>query len=131
MSSNGGHVMNDDNNCEDDYIREEVEKGTSYMVQLIVVMLTYLAATYASLWALKNYELDGFRTLVAITPMLPMGYAILVLINKVRAMDEMQRQIQLEAVLFSCVSTGMITELIAFSKVSAIRCWGQNGCCQC
>jgi|GEM_PF-3096276 len=109
MRSNGGHVMNDDTNCDDDYIREEVEKSTSYAVQLIVVMLTYLAMTFASVWALKTYDLVGFRTLVAVTPMLPMVYAIVVMINKVRAMDEMQRQIQLEAVLFSCVTTGMIT----------------------
>lgn len=92
------------------------ETDKKYTVQLLAVMMVYMAITFASVWALKNYDLEGFRTLIAITPMIPMIGALIVILRHVRGMDEFQRQIQLEACVFSMVSTGMICGTYGFME---------------
>jgi hypothetical protein len=90
------------------------ENDKKYTVQLLTVMAAYIAITFGSVLALKNYDLDGFRILIAITPMVPMVGALIVIMRHVRNMDEFQRQIQLEACVFSMVATGMICGTYGF-----------------
>lgn len=92
------------------------ETDKKYTVQLLSVMMVYMAVTFASVWSLKNYDLEGFRTLIAISPMLPMVGALMVIMRHVRNMDEFQRRIQLEACVFSMVSTGMICGTYGFME---------------
>ena len=87
-----------------------------YLIRMFFVMMTYLAVTYGSVWSLKNYELEGFRTIIAITPMLPMAFVVVVIMTWVRKMDEFECRVQFEACVFSLIVTGMITGTYGFME---------------
>ena len=103
--------------CRENWVdKMTCENDKKYTVQLLAVMAVYVAITLGSVWALKNYDLEGFRTLIAITPMVPMVGALIVIMRHVRNMDEFQRRIQLEACVFSMVATGMISGTYGFME---------------
>jgi hypothetical protein len=92
----------------------ELEK--KYAAKVLLVSLLYLAVTYVSVWSLKNFELAGFRTIISVTPMIPMAAVVMVILSHVRRMDEFERRVQLEACVFSIIVTGMVTGTWGFME---------------
>lgn len=72
--------------------------------------LAYLATTWISVWLLK-YSLGNaplaLRALVSLLPVIPIGFAIRAVVNLVRAGDELQRRIDLEALAIAAVVVGL------------------------
>ena len=78
------------------------EFGVSIVAYLLAVPLSVLLiqASPATAW---------WRIPLALLPVLPALFAILALLRFFRRLDEFQRRIQLEAFVFSCAGTGLLT----------------------
>lgn len=87
-----------------------------YHIQLLLSMGLYLGFTYGSVWLLKNHDLTGYKTAVSLLPMVPLFWSYQAIIAHVRSMDELQRKIQLEAVVFSATITGFFAGAYGFMQ---------------
>jgi hypothetical protein len=74
---------------------------------------------------------------VALLPLVPAAFIPLVMLEKIRAMDELQRKIQLEAMAFAFALTAVLSlaygflELFAnFPEVNWVWVWPLLGACQ-
>ncbi len=87
-----------------------------YMQRMLVSMIFYLGLTYGSVWILKNQEIAHvpLKILIAVMPMVPLVWAYRAIIAHVRSMDEFQRKIQFEAVVFAAVITGFVAGTYGF-----------------
>lgn len=99
-----------------------VEFGASmaaYVVMLVASLLIVGSGTVAGTWA----------TILSLTPMLPaLGVAVAVT-RQLRASDELQRRIQLEALSLAFAGTALITfsygflENVGYPKLSMFFVW--------
>jgi hypothetical protein len=94
------------------------ENNKRYRNQMLVWAVTYCVVTYASVYTLKNFGIENFalRTLIALLPMLPIAWVGIIIMRFIRSLDELQQKIQLEAVIFSAVMTGLLTGAYGFME---------------
>ena len=94
------------------------EPNKRYRRQMLIWAITYCVVTYASVYTLKNAGIEhfGLRTLIALLPMLPIAWVGIIMLRFIRSLDEMQQKIQLEAVVFSAVMTGLFTGAYGFME---------------
>lgn len=72
--------------------------------------LAYIGVTWVCVWLLKHPLAEaalGWRTLVALLPLLPMGFAIRIVVRAMLAGDELQRRIDLEAMAVASLVVGL------------------------
>lgn len=69
-----------------------------YLREFLPPMLGYVAALWLSLWLLKRVEPEWLRALIALLPVPPIALAVRAIMRYIRDADELQRQIELEAV---------------------------------
>ncbi|MEP6881097.1 MAG: hypothetical protein ABI866_03840 [Dokdonella sp.] len=72
--------------------------------------LAYLATTWVCVWLLKHPLVEAslaVRAAVSLIPMIPIGFAIGAVLGLVRAGDELERRIDLEALAIATVAVGM------------------------
>ncbi|HMM67269.1 MAG TPA: hypothetical protein PKC03_10030 [Dokdonella sp.] len=72
--------------------------------------LAYLATTALSVWLLKGVIADApasLRALVSLLPVIPIAFAIREVLRLVRASDELQRRIDLEALATAALVVGL------------------------
>jgi len=83
---------------------------------MLVCAVAYCLATYASVQILKHAGIEhfGLRTVIALLPMLPIAWTGFIVLRFMRSLDELQQRIQLEAVVFSAVVTGLLTGAYGF-----------------
>ena len=76
----------------------------------LIATLAYLASTALSVWLLKH-QLTGATTFVRATisllPMIAMAFVIREVLRLVRASDELQRRIDLEALAVAALTVGL------------------------
>ncbi len=75
-----------------------------------VTALAYVATTWLSLHLLSGALADaslGVRVLVALLPVIPIGFAIRAVVRLVRAGDELQRRIDVEALAIAALVAGL------------------------
>lgn len=75
-----------------------------------IATLAYLVTTALSVWLLKDPLADAptsLRALVSLLPVIPIAFAIREVLRLVRASDELQRRIDLEALATAALVVGL------------------------
>lgn len=101
-----------------------------YLVELTITMLAYFIALFVSLFLLNLSLPSLLRILIALMPMLPACFVPIVVVRLLRRLDELHRQIHLEALSFAFVGTALLTfaygflQTVGFPQVSWFWVWG-------
>lgn len=100
----------------------------------LIGLAAYAGMLIFSQWLLSNgIEARPARILIALSPMLPAAFICWVIVHSLRNLDEMQRQLQYEALAISFMGTAFITfsygflEGVGFPKLSMFSVWGLMG----
>ncbi|HEY3974030.1 MAG TPA: hypothetical protein VGM18_13570 [Candidatus Sulfotelmatobacter sp.] len=80
-----------------------------YLKEFLPAMAAYAVVTLISVWVLKQHGHSPLRYLIAITPVVPSGFAMWAAIRYFRGLDELQRRIQFEGLAFSFLATCLLT----------------------
>lgn len=77
-----------------------------YLREFVPATIGYLVSVFASVWLLRLVETPVPRALVALLPVPSIAMAMRAIVRRIRDSDELQRQIELEAVSLAtaCVS---------------------------
>ena len=108
-----------------------------YVVELLSVLALYAVVLVGSMRVLEQGLLGPVRTLVALAPMVPALFVPVVVVRRLRTMDELQRQIQLEAFGYAFAGTAVITfgygflEQVDFPRLSSFAVWPLMGALWC
>ncbi|MBV9789493.1 MAG: hypothetical protein JOZ51_15010 [Chloroflexi bacterium] len=100
-----------------------------YNSQLAITMLVYMVVVAVSVWFINANPESFWRIPAALTPMIPASYVPFVFMRYLRHIDELQRQIQLEALGFAFAATAILTlaygflENVGFPRVNWIFIW--------
>lgn len=92
-------------------------------------LAAYTVVLFASLRALDHLPDGPLRIAVALAPMIPAMAVPFVTLRHLRRIDELQRQIQLEALGFAFAGTAVVTfgygflELVGFPRPSSFVIW--------
>lgn len=106
-----------------------MNKHIRYLIEMIVVFVLYSVLLLLSLGWLSAHPINPWRIPVALIPMLPSLLIVMAVVRYLRRVDELQRQIQLEALGFAFAGTAIITfgygflEGVGFPRVSAFVVW--------
>lgn len=68
-----------------------------YRRQLLASMLAYVVVLWLAVYAQRLIEPVALRALVALLPLLPLGFAARAMLRHVRACDELEQRIELES----------------------------------
>jgi hypothetical protein len=90
--------------------------GKRYLIEFGGSMAAYSALVPLSMWILRGHEHTVFGYCIAFVPIIPSIFALLAFLRFFRGLDELQRRIQLEAVVFSFLGTCFITLTWAFQQ---------------
>jgi len=86
-----------------------------YAVELVGALVAYGLVLVGVNWLAKaGMVADGARIPVALLPMLPCLVAAWVILRHARRMDEFQRKLQFEAVVFAFAGTALLTFTYGF-----------------
>src|SRR5687768_940461 len=85
-----------------------------YMIQFAGVITAYVVLLVASITLIEANPDAWWRFPVAVVPVLPTIYGMVAFIRYLRAMDELQRRIHLEALAFSVGCTSIVTFTYGF-----------------
>ena len=97
--------------------------------ELFAVIGLYAVVLIVALRLLHFYPHSAFRTSIALAPMLPALLLPVVVVRRLRRMDELQRQQQLEALGFAFAGTAVLTfgygflETVGFPAISSFAVW--------
>lgn len=100
-----------------------------YLVELTATIVAYAIVLSGSIILLQRYEDSQLRIAIALAPMIPACFVPVVVVRMLRRMDELQRQIQLEALGFAFGGTAVLTfaygflQLVGFPPVSWFFVW--------
>lgn len=102
--------------------------NTRYVIHMGVAMLAYGLVLFGSITAINNGELSGWSAgLASLTPLIPAFFALRAFIERIRAMDEYQRRIATEAILwaagivgFACFGYGFLEGAVAVPQISLL-----------
>ena len=79
-----------------------------YMREFSWAMGGYMVLLFLSMWLLKRVDEPALRALVALLPVPPIALVLRAIIRYIRDADELQRQIELEAVSFATALVSML-----------------------
>jgi hypothetical protein len=109
------------------YIKEVLmDPRTQYSRRFIAAIVAYAILLLASIPMMRIVEPLWGRALLAVLPVIPVIYGLAAIVGAVRALDEFQQRVQLEAAVFSLAGTALITftygflENAGFPQVSLI-----------
>src|SRR5687768_4998490 len=98
-----------------------------YYKEFGIAMTVYVITVIASVTVLTKFEFpQAIRAVIALTPVVPTIFVIIAIMRALRDSDELQQKVQFNAIVFSAVTTGMITfgygflEGIGFPKFPTI-----------
>ncbi len=95
-----------------------------------IATLAYLATTALSVWLLKDLIADAptsLRAMVSLLPVIPIAFAIREVLRLVRASDELQRRIDLEALATAALVVGLAGLSLGFLvSAQSLRDQGQH-----
>jgi tetrahydromethanopterin S-methyltransferase subunit E len=106
-------------------VNQEVQKR--YFKEFGVSMGFYVVLLIASISVLTKFELPkAAQIVITLIPVIPTIFVVVAVMRALRDSDELQQKIQLQAVTFSAVVTGLITftygflENIGFSHLPSL-----------
>lgn len=106
------------------------KKHARYLVELFAVITLYGIVLAASIGLSKTHPDSPLRAVIAVAPMLPALLLPAVVVRYLRRVDELQRQIQLEALGFAFAGTVVLTtfgygflEYAGFPRLSWFAIW--------
>jgi hypothetical protein len=88
-----------------------------YMKAFIPAMFAYVLVLFASVYILKKLGPSAsiyLRIVLSLAPVLPIVFVCRALLRYLRECDELERQIDLEALAMSCLCTGLIFISLGF-----------------
>ncbi len=106
-------------------------KHTQYLKELGMALLAYAGILIGSIsWLNSHSEMASpGRDLLALSPMLPAGLMVWVMLRQLRRMDELQRRVQLEALAMAFAGTAFISlsygflEGLGYPRLSMFVVW--------
>ena len=102
-----------------------------YLLEFGCALLGYLIITHFSILFLKGNPDSSWRIPIALTPIIPLVFALIAVLRGIRRMDEMQSRINFEAVTFAFCTAILVSisygflENVGFPSVNWI--WGGVG----
>jgi hypothetical protein len=87
---------------------------SEYNLRFGAAMVLYAILLFASILLLRVVEPIWARAALAVLPVIPVVYGLSAIGDSIRAMDEFQQRVQLEAAVFSLVGTALITFTYGF-----------------
>jgi len=112
---------------------KEREANQRYRLELGVSMLLYLGVLAGSIYLAKPMDAGWQRTLLLITPVLPVFLAVWVIARQFQRMDEFLRMRSLEGLAVAAAVTAGLSltygflESAGFPKLSMFWVWGVMG----
>ena len=85
----------------------------AYTRELGIAMAAYVIVVLVSIKLVGGLD-QPMKTLVALTPLLPAGFALVAYLRFLNRMDELGRRIQLEALAFGFGAAGLLTFAYGF-----------------
>jgi hypothetical protein len=79
-----------------------------YLKEFGTSMAAYVVVVFVSVSLLKHHVHSPSRYLLAVLPVVPVGFAMWAAIRYFRGLDELQRRIQFEGLAFSFLATCLI-----------------------
>jgi hypothetical protein len=95
----------------------------TYLKTFIPAMISYVVVLFASILLLKKMGPDAplyLRAALSLTPVIPIIFVCKALIRFLRDSDELERQIELEAIALSGLFTGLIFLCLGFLASSKL-----------
>lgn len=81
-----------------------------YYKEFFISMGTYVIALIASTLAIKNFDFPmAAQAIISLIPVIPIIFVIIAILRALRDSDELHQLIQLNAVTFSAIATGLLT----------------------
>lgn len=81
-----------------------------YYKEFGISMGFYVVAVIASTSVLSKFELPQItKIIITLIPVIPTIFVVIAIMRALRDSDELQQRIQLQAVTFSAITTGLIT----------------------
>ncbi len=94
-------------------MNQEVQKR--YFKEFGVSMGLYIVLLIGSVTVLTNFELPkAAQIAITLIPVIPTIFVVIAVMRALRDSDELQQKIQLQAVTFSAIVTGLITFTYGF-----------------
>ncbi len=112
---------------------KEREANRKYRLELFSAMGVYMVVLFASIYLAKPMEPGLARTLLLITPAVPLMLAIWAIARHFRRMDEFLRLRSLESLAIAAAVTAGLSltygflESAGFPKISMFWTWGVMG----
>ncbi len=101
-----------------------------FFIEFTASMVAYVAVLVGSVYILSVWNVGKtWGTIIALTPMVPGVAVALIVMRQVRSSDELQRQIQLEALSLAFAGTALATfsygflENVGYPKLSMFFVW--------
>ena len=88
--------------------------STTYGRRFTASILVYAILLFTSILLMRVVEPLWARALLAVLPVVPVVYGLTAIVGAVRALDEFQQRVQLEAAVFSLTGTALITFTYGF-----------------
>lgn len=89
-------------------MNREIQKR--YFKEFGISMGFYVVLLIASIMVLTNFELPKIaQVAITLIPVIPTIFVVIAVMRALRDSDELQQKIQLQAVTFSAIVTGLIT----------------------
>jgi hypothetical protein len=86
-----------------------------YVVQLVLAMIAYVAILIASIELLKTHTYSsGLRAMIAVTPAFPMFAVVYAVVRYMQSVDELIRQMHLEALAIAAGITAALAITYTF-----------------
>ncbi len=91
-----------------------------YLREFLPAMFGYVVMLFVSLWLLKRVEPVWLRIVIALLPVLPIGFAIRAMVRFIRDTDEMQQKIELAAVSIATASVSLLYFAAGFLQSAGV-----------
>jgi len=91
-----------------------------YLREFVPAMAGYLALLVASMLLLKRLEDPALRAMAALLPVLPIALVLRAIVRYIRDADEMQRQIELEAVSIATALVSLVYMAGGFLQLAKV-----------
>ncbi|MFN8381631.1 MAG: hypothetical protein U0V02_06815 [Anaerolineales bacterium] len=88
--------------------QDKVQKR--YFRELYLSIAAYVIILFGSISILKKFEFSAvMQGIIALTPVIPIIFIIIAIMRGIKDSDELQQKVQLNAIMFSAIATGLIT----------------------
>ncbi len=94
---------------------------SNYAAHFLIAMFFYALVLILSIWLIRSFPGAAWHVPVALSPAIPGFVAALVIAREIGSRDELQRQIQLEAIAFAFGGTAIVAVSIGLLEIAGAR----------